>query len=96
MLFDSNSMKAEYLKEEADYQGVRVIFAATLGNTRIPLQLDVGFNDIVTMEPEPILFPVILDHPAPKLQGYTPDGDCREAGDLGDAGRAKQPDERFL
>ena len=70
--FDPDSVIAEYIKEDALYQGVRVTFVATLGSARIPLQLDVGFNDIVTPRPQSVEFPVLLDHPAPKLQGYTP------------------------
>jgi len=72
IVFNSDSVTAQAIKEDADYQGVRVTFVATLGSVRIPLQLDVGFNDIVTPEPVVIVYPVMLDFPAPKLRGYTP------------------------
>ncbi len=35
------------MKEHADYQGVRVKFHAVLANARIPMQIDIGFGDVV-------------------------------------------------
>jgi predicted nucleotidyltransferase component of viral defense system len=58
---DKNTVTVERIKEDADYEGVRVKVTATLCNARKVLQLDIGFGDIVI--PKPLLMdcPVILD-----------------------------------
>jgi hypothetical protein len=43
---------------------------ARLENARIPIQVDVGFGDGVTPDPEEVQFPVLLDLPAPRLRSY--------------------------
>ncbi|KPQ30984.1 nucleotidyl transferase AbiEii/AbiGii toxin family protein [Halomonas sp. HL-93] len=42
LLFDPNTLKAEAITEDADYQGLRVTFMGLLGNAKIPMQLDTG------------------------------------------------------
>ena len=61
---------AERIKEEMEYEGVRVKFIGLLGHSRIPMQIDVGFGDVVYPEPKVIDYPVILDFPKPHLRGY--------------------------
>ena len=46
------------------------ILAAQLENAKIPVQADVGFGDAVTPEADEIIFPTLLDLPAPKLRAY--------------------------
>lgn len=70
LVFDANSVTAEAIRETARYGGVRVRLAATLERARIPLQVDVGFGDVVTPAAERVSFPVLLAGPAPTLQGY--------------------------
>jgi hypothetical protein len=41
-----------------------------LENARISVQVDIGFGDVVTPEPDEIIFPVLLDFPAPHLRAY--------------------------
>jgi hypothetical protein len=45
MEFDSKSVKVARIKEDADYEGVRVHFRAVLARARIPMQIDIGFGD---------------------------------------------------
>jgi len=73
LAFDTETVKAARIKEDADYEGVRVTFTARLGNARIPMQIDVGFNDIVTPAPEPVAYPSLLGMHEPKLRGYNRD-----------------------
>lgn len=47
VMFDATSVKAARIKEDADYEGVRVQFRATLAGAGIPMQIDVGFGDVV-------------------------------------------------
>jgi hypothetical protein len=58
------------IREEAAYSGMRVTLEGRLENARIPVQVDIGFGDVVTPEPEEITFPVLLDFPAPHLRAY--------------------------
>lgn len=45
-------------------------FDAFLGSARIPVQVDVGFGDAITPGSQLIVFPTILELPAPQLQSY--------------------------
>lgn len=68
--FDAGTIKAERITEDADYQGVRVTFMEFLENARIPIQIDIGFGDVITPPPAEAVFPTLLDFPAPKLLAY--------------------------
>lgn len=70
MVFDPATVKTERIKEDADYEGVRVRFVGLLGKARISMQLDVGFGDVVTPAARDITYPALLDFPAPALSGY--------------------------
>jgi len=69
---DPTTLKAERIKEDADYQGVRITFHLYLDRARIPIQIDIGFDDIVTPGPVEIGFPSMLGFPEARLRGYTP------------------------
>lgn len=68
--FDPETVRAERIAEEQEYQGVRIRLGASLGNARIPLQIDVGFGDAVTPEAKEITFPSMLDFPLARLYVY--------------------------
>lgn len=70
MRFNGESVTTERISEDADYQGVRAKFVGTLGTARCPIQIDLGFSDIVTPGPVVITYPTILDLPAPRLRAY--------------------------
>jgi len=70
LVFDPKAVRAETIREELAYQGVRVRCLAHLGNARIPLQVDVGFGDVITPGPVKLEYPTLLDFPAPRLQAY--------------------------
>ena len=71
--FDNDEIRGEHIKEDAEYEGIRVSLTARLGKTRLPIQIDIGFADVITPEPESIDYPTILDFPAPHLYGYPPE-----------------------
>lgn len=71
IVFDSSSFAGYAIREDADYSGVRVTFTGNLGAARIRMQIDIGFGDTVTPTPEKLLYPTILDFPAPSLLGYS-------------------------
>ena len=85
------------IKEDADYEGVRVKFHATLAKARIPMQIDIGFGDVIVPAPTEVEYPTLLDFPrsrAPRLsQG---DRHRREARSAHQTRPAQQPHERLL
>lgn len=70
MVFDPAMVKTERIKEDADYEGVRIRFVGLLGKARVTMQVDVGFGDVVTPGEVSISYPALLDFPAPELSGY--------------------------
>jgi len=70
LVFDTSTVKAVRIKEDADYEGVRVTFQGLLDRARIPMQIDVGFGDVVVPAASAIHYPTLLDFPAPTLKGY--------------------------
>jgi predicted nucleotidyltransferase component of viral defense system len=58
------------IREDQEYEGVRIQLMAALGVARIPLQIDVGFGDAIIPAPEEAAFPTMLDFPAPRLRAY--------------------------
>ncbi|CAN7525594.1 nucleotidyl transferase AbiEii/AbiGii toxin family protein [Variovorax sp. LjRoot130] len=69
--FDPQSVRADVIREDNRYGGLRVRLTGRIGNVRCALQIDVGFGDAVTPEPQTIVFPVLLDDlAAPTLKVY--------------------------
>jgi len=67
--FDENIF-VERIKEDVEYEGVRVGVMAYLEKTRIPIQIDIGFADTVTPAAQKLEYPILLDFPAPQIYGY--------------------------
>jgi predicted nucleotidyltransferase component of viral defense system len=68
LVLTAETVTVEKIKEEQDYEGVRVKFLARLENARIPVQVDVGFGDAVI--PGLLDYPTLLAMPAPRVQAY--------------------------
>ncbi len=73
LVFDAKTVQGRRIKEDADYEGVRVKFIGFLERSHIPMQIDVAFGDIVYPKTKVIDYPVILDFPKPHLKGYPPE-----------------------
>jgi len=71
--FDSGSVRAAQNREGQTYQGQRVKLNARLGTAIIPVQIDIGFGDVVTPEAQEIDYPTLLDLPAPRIRAYPPE-----------------------
>ena len=69
--FNQDTIEAERIAEDADYEGVRVLFQGNLGNARISMQFDVGFGDMVVPRPTKFQYPTIIEMPSPALTGYS-------------------------
>jgi hypothetical protein len=70
LLFDLKSVKAEPIREDNRYGGIRVQLMAMMEKARIPLQIDVGFGDKITPGPEQITFPSLLGQEVARLSAY--------------------------
>jgi predicted nucleotidyltransferase component of viral defense system len=71
--FQEETVTGERIKEEQEYEGVRLKLKGKLGSTSIPIQIDIGFGDAITPSPKEVEFSPILDLPAPRLQIYPPE-----------------------
>lgn len=69
--FDPGSVRAEKITDDAEYDGVSILFLGTLDAAKINMQIDIGFGDVVHPKPEQASFPTLLDFPAPKLLCYS-------------------------
>jgi len=70
LAFDAGSVRAEPIREDQVYDGLRVRVAGRLGVARILLQIDIGFGDAVRPPPRRLPFPTLLDMPTPVLKAY--------------------------
>jgi len=70
LVFDPSTVKAQRIREDEDYEGVRVTFLGLLDRAKIPIQIDIGFGDIITPAPQKVAFPTLLDSPQPVLLTY--------------------------
>lgn len=71
--FDLDKIRAEEIRDDADYGGVRVFVPAVLDKAKVTVQIDIGFGDVVDPAPVETKFPVILDLPPPSLRAYPPE-----------------------
>jgi len=72
LLFDPDSIQTDDIRDDQEYHGVCVRLLGFLGRARLAIQIDVGFGDVLTPEPQQIDYPTILDFPAPRLCAYHP------------------------
>ncbi len=73
IIFHPDSVRGERITEDADYEGVRVRCQGHLGRSRLHLQIDVGFADVVSPAPKNLKYPALLKMPAARLRGYPPE-----------------------
>lgn len=66
--YSANSVKAVPIRNEQEYQGQRITMTAFLGKSRIPIQVDVGFGDVITPKARKISYPTLLNFPAPRIR----------------------------
>ena len=71
LVFDPDTIRAERITDDADYEGIRVRFTGTLDNARVHMQIDIGFGDLVHPEPEKSDLPTMLDSPVPRVLCYS-------------------------
>ena len=70
IVFDPDTIRAERIRDDSEYKGVRVKVEGWLGEARVPVQVDIGFGDVAVPPPETVEFPILLDQQRPKLRAY--------------------------
>ena len=72
LVFDSQSVHLEDIKRDTPYKGTRILFIGILDSANINMQIDISFRDVIFPVPQKkMIFPCILDFPAPKLWCYS-------------------------
>lgn len=67
--FDSASVRGEPIRDEADYNGVRVKMVAHLATARVALHVDINFGDPIWPAPTEAALPLLLGGTL-RLAGY--------------------------
>lgn len=68
--FSAESLKGAEIRANKIYQGVRITLLAFLDGAKIPLQIDIGFDDTITPRAKTETIETILDLPKPRLRIY--------------------------
>jgi len=71
LVFSAESVRGDTMKEDQEYAGLRLNLDCRLENARIPVQIDIGFGDVVTPAAAEVTYPVLLDFLAPVLPAYS-------------------------
>ncbi len=70
LVFDPATIQIADIREDEAYGGVRLKLRATLGKAVLPLQVDIGFGDVITPDRQEADYPTLLGHPSPRLWTY--------------------------
>ncbi len=61
VVYLANNIVTTRIKEDADYEGVRVLIECQLGQAKKLLQIDIGYGDVIVPSPQNMKYPTILD-----------------------------------
>jgi len=73
LIFDANSIYVSDIRHDQEYQGKRVELSSTFGKARISLQIDIGSGDSIVPDAQDVIYPTLLDMPAPHIKAYPPE-----------------------
>jgi hypothetical protein len=68
--FIVSSIRGEKMQLLKEYEGIRILFEGSLGSAKIPMQIDIGFGDVITPHVVESQYPNLLEFPGPKLKTY--------------------------
>lgn len=71
VVFGSTLPTTESITKAGPYPGIRVKLPVTLGNIQQILQIDIGFEDVVTPAPVQMLYPTLLAMEPPAILAYS-------------------------
>jgi len=70
LTFDSQTLSAEPIRDDSEYSGLRVRLEARLGESRILVQIDIGFGNAIVPAPSQVSYPTLLGDPTPRILAY--------------------------
>jgi predicted nucleotidyltransferase component of viral defense system len=70
VIFDTEGLTIDLIREEAEYSGLRIKTNAVLDGARVRVIIDIGFGDAIEPGLTETDLPVLLDLPAPHLRAY--------------------------
>lgn len=68
--FDGAAVTATAIREDAEYDGVRVVAPVALGSMAVRFQIDIGFGDVIVPAPQEAEFPALLAQRGPMVKAY--------------------------
>jgi predicted nucleotidyltransferase component of viral defense system len=71
LVYDTDHLIAERIKEDADYEGLRIKINGYLEKSRQTLQFDIGFGDVIVPKSLIMNYPVLLDMDCPEIHTYS-------------------------
>jgi predicted nucleotidyltransferase component of viral defense system len=70
--YDLNTLNVTPITEFKEYHGVNVSVTACLDRTKIPVSIDIGFNDLIYPDKVEMEFPITLeDNSVPRIFAYS-------------------------
>lgn len=78
LVFLAENRRAEQITEDAEYQGVRMRFEAQLGSARVPMQVNIGFGDVVFPGIDAVSLRPVLDFTSAPVRAYTRESSIAE------------------
>lgn len=70
MIFDATTIQSTEIREGLEYGGQRITLLARLDTATIPVQVDIGFGDVITPGATWHDYPTLLPFPFPRLRVY--------------------------
>ncbi len=70
LVFDLDSVQGAVIREDEEYEGVRVTLLAFLAKARLPLQVDIGIGDVIFPAAAEVEVPSLLGMESPRLRAY--------------------------
>jgi len=71
IVYNAESVKGVVIREENEYDGVRIRLEFRIGRAGEFMQIDIGFGDAVNPPAQEIVFPSILKMSPPRLRAYS-------------------------
>lgn len=70
LTFLADSVTAEEITKDSEYQGTRILMDARMDNVRVRIQVDFGVGDIMRPGPRVLEYPVLLEGDTIRLRAY--------------------------
>lgn len=71
LMYDTETLEVTDISELKAYHGVNVSITAYLDRTKIPVSIDIGFDDVIYPDRVKVEFPVLFDMEVPEIYAYS-------------------------